>query len=57
MGLFEGHRCGFVILNVILGINFLLHNTSQLSEAEGLFVVEGVYETLRRVMVRSVSLH
>lgn len=46
MGLFEGHRSGFVILNVIFGINFLLQNTSLQSGAGGLFVVEGFYEAL-----------
>lgn len=33
MGLFEGQRRGFVILNVIFGINFLLQNTSLQSGA------------------------
>lgn len=46
MGLFEGHRSGFVILNVIFGINFLLQNTSLQCEQGGLFVVEGFYEAL-----------
>lgn len=57
MGLFEGQRSGFVILNVIFGINFLLQNTSLQSGAGGLFVVEGFYEALQRITVCSLSLH
>lgn len=56
MGLFEGHRSGFVILNVIFGINFLLHNTS-LQSGAGVCLWLRVFTKHCKVLWFALSLH